>query len=152
MRKKIISVIGGHTCKGEVEQIAHKIGKIVARVGAILICGGLGGVMKAACQGVKSENGLTVGIITSYDKRDANEYCDIVIPSGLNDARNVLVVQAGDIIVALPGEYGTLSEIAFALRFKKPVIALGSWDIPGVIKVKTVEEAEEKIKGILGIR
>ena len=149
MRKKVISVIGGAECNREVEQIAHKIGKIVAGVGAILVCGGLGGVMKAVCQGVKSKNGLTIGIITSYDKSDANEYCDIVIPTGLNDARNVLVVQAGDIIVALPGEYGTLSEIAFALRFKKPVISLGSWDIPGVIKVKTVDEAEEKIKEIL---
>ena len=145
MRKITISVIGGSACSEEVEHIAHKIGKIVAKVGAILVCGGLEGIMKAVCKGAKSENGLTIGIIPSYDKKDANEYCDIVIPTGLNDARNVLVVQSGDIIVALPGEYGTLSEIAFALRFKKPVVSLGSWDIPGVMQVKTIEEAEKKI-------
>ena len=149
MRKIAISVIGGSKCSREVEQIAHKIGEIVAKVGAILICGGLGGVMKAVCQGAKSAHGLTVGIIISYDKNDANEYCDIVIPSGLGYARNVLVVQAGDIVVALPGEYGTLSEVAFALQFKKPVISLNSWDIPGVIKVKTVEEAAEKVREYL---
>ena len=145
MRRKIVSVIGGHSCNRDVEQIAHKIGKIVAKVGAILVCGGLEGIMKAVCQGAKAENGLTIGIIPSYDKNDANEYCDIVIPTGLNDARNVLVVQTGDIIVALPGEYGTLSEIAFALRFKKPIISLNSWDIPGVMQVKTIEDAEKKI-------
>lgn len=149
MRKKIVSVIGGHTCSKEVEQIAHKIGKIVARVGAILASGGLGGIMVAVCKGAKSENGITIGIIPGYDKNEANEYCDIVIPTGLNDARNVLVVQSGDIIVALPGEYGTLSEIAFALRFKKPVVSLGSWDIPGVMQVKTIEEAEEKITELI---
>ena len=151
MRKKIIGVIGGHSCNNEVEQIAHKIGIIVAKVGAILICGGLGGVMKAVCQGTKSENGLTIGIITNYDKNDANESCDIVIPSGLGYARNVLVVQTADIIVALPGEYGTLSEVAYGLQFKKPVICLGSWEIPGVIKVKTLQEAETKIKELLKI-
>ena len=145
MRKITISVIGGNKCSNEVEQTAHKIGKIIAKVGAVLVCGGLEGIMKAVCKGAKAENGLTIGIITSYDKSDANEYCDIVIPTGLNDARNVLVVQTGDIIVALPGEYGTLSEIAFALRFKKPIISLNSWDIPGVMQVKTIEDAEKKI-------
>lgn len=145
MRKITISVIGGNECNKEVEHLAIKIGKIVAKMDAILVCGGLEGVMKAVCKGAKSENGLTMGILPGYDKNEANQYCDIIIPTGLNDARNVLVVQSGDIIVALPGEYGTLSEIAFALRFKKPVVSLGSWDIPGVIQVKTAEEAEKKI-------
>lgn len=146
MRKKIISVIGGHSCLKEAAQIAYEIGKAVAEAGAILVCGGLGGVMEAACRGAKAEDGLTIGIITSYDKSDANEYCDVVIPSGLGFARNVLVAQAADVIVALPGEYGTLSEIAYGLQFKKPVISLGGWDIEGVIKVKTVDEAKKKIK------
>ena len=84
-----------------------------------------------------------------YDKKDANEFVDIVITTGLGLARNVLVVQAGDIVVALPGEYGTLSEIAYCLQFGKPIISLGSWDMPGVIKVKTVDEAVEKVKEIL---
>lgn len=85
----------------------------------------------------------------SYDKKDANKYCDVVIPSGLGNARNVVVVQSGDIVVALPGKYGTLSEIAFALHFGKPLISFSNWDIPGAIKVETAEEAEEQIKKLL---
>lgn len=149
MRKRIVSVIGGHACNKEVEQLAHKLGKKLAEVADIVVCGGLGGVMKAVCSGFKAGGGLTLGIITSYDRKDANEYCDIIIPSGLGYARNVLVVQTGKVVVALPGEYGTLSEVAFALQFKKPIISLSGWDIPGVIKVKTVDEAAEKVKSIL---
>jgi len=149
MRKKVIGVIGGHTCNKEVERLAHKLGKKLTKVVDILITGGLSGTMKAVCKGFKMGYGLTIGIITSYDKNDANEYCDIVIPSGLGYARNVLVVQTGDVIVALPGEYGTLSEVAFALQFKKPVISMNSWDIPGVIKVKTIDEAVKKAKECL---
>lgn len=145
MIKKIVSVIGGHNCNKEVANLAYEIGRVVAKLEAVLVCGGLGGAMEAACQGAKSENGLTIGIITSYDKKDANEYCDIVIPSGLGFARNVLVVQSADVIVALPGEYGTLSEVAYALQFKKPVISLNGWDIPGVIKVKTLDEAVREV-------
>lgn len=149
MIKKIVSVIGGHNCNKEVAKLAYEIGRAVAKLEAVLVCGGLGGAMEAACQGAKSENGLTIGIITSYDKKDANEYCDIVIPSGLGFARNVLVVQSADVIVALPGEYGTLSEVAYALQFKKPVISLNSWDIPGVIKVKTVEETVREVNRLM---
>ena len=146
MKNIIIGVIGGHACTKEVEQLAHNLGKNIAKVGLKVVCGGLGGVMKAVCQGAKEQNGVTIGIIPSYDKSDANKYVDIVIPTGLGYARNVLVVQTADIIVALPGEYGTLSEIAYALQFKKPVISLGSWDIPGIIKVNSVEEAIRYIK------
>jgi uncharacterized protein (TIGR00725 family) len=149
MRKKVISVIGGHSCTNKVEQIAQELGKKLAKVVGILVSGGLSGTMKAVCSGFKTGGGVTIGIIPSYDKKDANEFVDIVIPTGLGLARNVLVVQAGDIVVALPGEYGTLSEIAYCLQFGKPVISLGSWDMPGVIKVKTVEEAVAKAKQIL---
>jgi uncharacterized protein (TIGR00725 family) len=146
MRKKIVSVIGGHTCNKEVEQLAHNLGKKLTKVVDILVTGGLSGTMNAVSSGFKVGGGLTIGIITSYNKSDANEYCDIVIPSGLGHARNVLVAQTADVIIALPGEYGTLSEVAFALEFKKPVISLNSWDIPGVIKVKTVDEAVDRVK------
>jgi len=149
MRKRVVSVIGGHSCTDEVEQIAQELGKKLAKVVEILISGGLSGTMKAVCQGFKQGGGVTIGIIPSYDKKDANEFVDIVIPTGLGLARNVLVAQAGDIVVALPGEYGTLSEIAYCLQFGKPIISLGSWDMPGVIKVKTVEEAVNKIKELL---
>jgi len=149
MRKRVVSVIGGHSCTDEVEQISQELGKKLAKVADVLVSGGLSGTMKAVCSGFKASGGVTIGIIPSYDKKDANEFVDIVIPTGLGLARNVLVVQAGDIVVALPGEYGTLSEIAYCLQFGKPVISLGSWDMPGVIKVKTVDEAVEKVKEIL---
>jgi uncharacterized protein (TIGR00725 family) len=149
MRKKIIGVVGGRTCNKEVEQLAHEIGELVARVGAVLVCGGFGGVMEAACKGSKSVQGETLGIISTYNKENANKYCDIVIPTGLGLARNVLVVQTADIIIALPGKYGTLSEIAFALQFSKPVISFGSWDIEGVVKVRDIQEVESKLKELL---
>lgn len=149
MRKKIVGVIGGHSCTAKVEQLAHNLGLKLAKVVDYIVCGGLSGVMKAVCQGFKLENGVTIGIIPSYNKKDANDYVDIVIPTGLGYARNVLVVQTADVVIALPGEYGTLSEIAYALQFKKPVISLGSWDIAGVIKVDTVDEAINKVKELL---
>jgi hypothetical protein len=132
-----------------VEQIAQNLGKKLAKVVDILITGGLSGTMKAVCQGFKAAGGLTIGIIPGYDKSDANPFVDIVIPTGLGLARNVLVVKSADVLVALPGEAGTLSEIAYALQFGIPVISLNSWDIPGVIKAKTVDEAVEKVKSLL---
>ncbi len=149
MRKKVISVIGGHSCTKEVEQIAQDLGKKLAKVVDTLICGGLSGTMKAVCQGFKAEGGLTIGIIPGYDKNDANPFMDIVIPTGMGLARNVLVVKSADAVVALPGQMGTLSEIAYCLQFGIPVISLNSWGIKGVIKVKTVDEAIDKAKELL---
>ena len=146
MYKQVVGVIGGHSCTVEVEQLAQNLGKKLAKVVDYLICGGLSGIMKAVCQGFKAGNGITIGIIPSYDKEDANKFVDIVIPTGLGLARNVLVVKSADVVVALPGEAGTLSEIAYCLQFGIPVISLGSWDIKGVIKVNTVDEAVETVK------
>ena len=145
-----VSVIGGHKCSNEVEQDAHKIGINIAKVGAKLVCGGLSGVMEAAAKGAKEAGRVTIGILPGSDKAEANPYIDIAIPTAMGHARNTLVVQAADIVVALPGEHGTLSEIATALIYKKPVISLNSWDIKGVIKVTTVEEAIREIKKHLG--
>ena len=150
MRKRAVSVIGGRICNKEVEQLAQNLGKNLAKVADILITGGLGGTMKAVCKGFKAQGGLTLGIMPGYDKNDANEYVDIVIPTGLGLARNVLVVKSADAVVALPGESGTLSEIAYCLQFGIPVISLKSWDIPGVIKTETVENAIKEIEKILG--
>ena len=146
MRKKVVSVIGGHRCTPEVEQLAQKLGKKLAKVVEILVSGGLNGTMRAVCQGFKAGGGLTIGILPSYNKKDANPFVDIIIPTGLGLARNVLVVKSADVVVALPGEAGTLSEMAYCLQFSIPVISVDSWDIPGVIKVKTIEEAVEKVK------
>jgi uncharacterized protein (TIGR00725 family) len=138
-------VIGGHDCTKEVEELAQDLGKKLAKVVDTLACGGLSGAMKAVCQGFKSEGGLTIGIIPGYNKNDANSFVDIAIPTGMGLARNVLVVKTADVVVALPGQMGTLSEIAYCLQFGIPVISLNSWDIKGVIKAKTVDEAINKI-------
>lgn len=131
------------------EELAQNLGKKLAKVVDILVCGGLSGTMEAVCRGFKTENGLTIGIITGYDKKEANAYVDIVIPTGLGLARNVLVVKSADVLVALPGEAGTLSEIAYGIQFGIPVISLGSWDIPGLVKADTLEAAVEKVKQLL---
>ncbi|MBU1929852.1 MAG: TIGR00725 family protein [Candidatus Omnitrophica bacterium] len=149
MRKKIIGVIGGHKCNNEVEQLAHNLGKKIAKVADILVSGGLSGTMMAVCQGFKAGGGLTLGIIPGYNKCDANQFVDIVIPTGLGLARNILVVKSADVVIALPGESGTLSEIAYCLQFGIPVISLKSWDIPGVIKVNTVKAAVSKACDLL---
>jgi len=146
MRKRIVGVIGGRKCKDGVEEIAQSLGKKLAKVVDIVVCGGLGGVMKAVSQGVKAGGGLTIGILPGYDKNDANPYIDIAIPTGMGLARNVLVVKSADVVVALSGEAGTLSEIAYCLQFGIPVISLNSWDISGVIKVKTVDEAVREVR------
>jgi len=146
MLEKVVSVIGGHSCTKEVEQIATELGKKLAKVVKYLCTGGLSGTMKAVCSGFKAGGGITIGIIPSYDKKDANNFVDIVIPIGLGLARNVLVVKSGDVVVALPGEAGTLSEIAYCLQFGIPVISLNSWDIAGVIRVDSVEGAIKEVK------
>jgi uncharacterized protein (TIGR00725 family) len=149
MPKQIVSVIGGRSCNAEVEQIAHKLGKKLSKVVDTLCCGGLSGVMLAICKGFKAGKGTTIGIIPGYDKGDANKFVDIAIPTGMGLARNVLVVKSADVVIALPGEAGTLSEIAYCLQFGIPVISLKSWDIPGVMKANTVEEAIAKTKALL---
>lgn len=149
MRKKVVGVIGGRSCTKEVEQIAYNLGKKLAKVVDYLVSGGLSGTMMAVSKGFKAGGGLTIGFLPSYNKDDANSYVDIAIPTGLGLARNVLVVKTADVVVALPGEAGTLSEIAYCLQFGIPVISLNSWNLPGVIQVKTVDEAVRKVKVLL---
>ncbi|MCX5711112.1 MAG: TIGR00725 family protein [Candidatus Omnitrophica bacterium] len=149
MSQTVVGVIGGRVCAPEVERKAQELGMKLTKVADYLACGGLGGVMEAVCSGFKAAGGITIGILPGYDKKDANAYVDIAIPTGLGLARNVLVVKAADVVVALPGEAGTLSEIAYCLQFGIPVISLESWDIKGVIKVKTVDDAIREVKKIL---
>ena len=152
VRKKIVGVIGGHECTKEVEQLAQELGKKLAKVVDIIVCGGVSGVMKAVCQGFKGTGGLTIGILPSYNKNDANKYVDIAIPTGLGLARNVLVVKSADLIIALPGQAGTLSEITYALQFGIPIISLKSWDIKGVIKTETIDEAIAQLNKRMGAK
>lgn len=122
-----IGVIGGSVCTPEFQSIAYRVGYLVAQAGAVLVCGGLGGVMEQACRGAKDAGGTTVGIIPSLNPGDANPHVDVVIPTGFGLARNVLVVRASDAVIAVDGYIGTLSEIAFALNEGRTVVGIGSW-------------------------
>jgi uncharacterized protein (TIGR00725 family) len=106
------------------------VGRLLGRAGALVVCGGLGGVMAAACRGAKSAGGTTLGLLPGLDRDDANEWVDIAVPTGLGEARNVLVVRAADALIAIGGEFGTLSEIGFALKTGKLVVGLGTWELP----------------------
>ena len=149
MRKKIVGVVGGRVCRDGVEQVAHELGEKLAKVVEYVVSGGLCGVMEAVCKGVKKGGAHTIGVIPQYEKERANAFVDIVIPTGMGLARNVIVVTTADVVVALPGEAGTLSEIAYCLQFDKPVISLNSWDIPGVIKALNVDDAVNRVREIL---
>ncbi|HUI40080.1 MAG TPA: TIGR00725 family protein [Methanothrix sp.] len=137
-----IAVVGGGNCSPEVRAQARRLGRLLAEEGHVVLCGGLGGVMEAVCCGAKEAGGLTVGILPG-EKEGANRYVGIAIATGMGHARNVIIVKSADAVIALPGEHGTLSEIALALKMGKPVISLGSWDIPGTIKAEMPDEALE---------
>jgi uncharacterized protein (TIGR00725 family) len=123
------------------------VGRELAARGAVVVCGGLGGVMEAACRGAKAGGGRTVGILPGIDRAAANPFVDTAIPTGLGEARNALVVRAADALIAVGGGYGTLSEIALALKAGKPVVGLDSWDIEGVV---AVAEPEAAVAAVLG--
>ena len=120
---------------------AEAVGRGLAERGAIVVCGGLGGVMEAACRGAREAGGTTVGILPGLDRGAANRYVDVALPTGLGEARNALVVRAADALIAVGGGYGTLSEVALALKGGKRVIGLGSWDIEGVVRVEDATAA-----------
>lgn len=141
--KRQIGVIGGATCSAEIYEIAREVGGEIARNGFSLVCGGLSGVMEAACRGAREAGGITIGILPTTNKRDANPYVDLVIPTGLGHARNVLVVHASDGLVAVDGETGTLSEIAIALKVGKPIVGIKTWELEG--RVPLVQGGRESI-------
>jgi uncharacterized protein (TIGR00725 family) len=122
---------------------AESVGRALAGRGAVVVCGGLGGVMEAACRGAKEADGTTVGLLPGSDRAQANRYVDVAVPTGLGEARNALVVRTADALVAVGGGYGTLSEIALALRAGKAVVGLESWEIDGVQAAASPEEAAE---------
>lgn len=124
-----IGVIGSSQCEDDVCDVARRVGAGIAKAGAILVCGGLGGVMDAAAEGAQAAGGLTVGILPDHNRIGAGRHLDVTIPSGMGEMRNALIVRAADALIAVSGEYGTLSEIGFALKTGKPVIKLNTWDI-----------------------
>lgn len=146
-----IAVIGAGQCDQRTAQVAYEVGRLIALKGAILVCGGLGGVMNAAARGAREAGGLTVGILPSGTRTGASKFLDVTIPSGLGEARNALIAGAADVVIAIGGGYGTLSEIGLALKMGKPVIGLGTWEIghggqrdPGIIVAETPHAAVDK--------
>jgi uncharacterized protein (TIGR00725 family) len=124
-----VAVVGAGRASAEELEAAEAVGRGLAEGGAVLVTGGLGGVMEAACRGARSAGGATIGILPGTSRDGANPYVDIAIPTGLGELRNGLVVRAADALLAVGGEFGTLSEIALALKAGKPVVALGGWEL-----------------------
>ena len=125
-----VAVVGAVTASAQEQRHAEAVGRGLAEAGAILVCGGRGGVMEAACRGAKSAGGTTLGILPGSSREDANPYVDIAVATGLGEMRNALIVRTADALIAIGGEFGTLSEIAFGLKAGKPVIGLGTWQLP----------------------
>ncbi len=147
-----VAVVGSGTAAGELYEKAREVGRLVAERGGILVCGGLSGVMEAAALGVREAGGVSIGVLPDEDRGRANSYLSYSISTGIGHARNLAVVCSGEVIVAVGGEYGTLSEIGLALKVGRPVVALESWDLPGHVAVasspeEAVEAAFEAVRG-----
>lgn len=147
----IIAVIGDSSCSPEEAKLAEIVGEMLAQRGATIVCGGLGGVMEAVCRGAKSKGGVTVGILPGQDADTANYWVDIPVVTGIGEARNVAVVKSAQAVIAIGGNYGTLSEIAYALKSKIPVIGLNTWSLSrdgqeddSIIRVQTAAEAVDR--------
>ncbi|MBN1692328.1 MAG: TIGR00725 family protein [Dehalococcoidales bacterium] len=146
----IIAVIGGSEVPPQTARLAEEVGREIARCGAVLVCGGMSGVMEAACKGAAEAGGLTIGILPG-ERREANPYVQIPIASGMGYARNVAVVKSTQAVIAIDGSYGTLTEIGYALQSGIPVIGLGTWEIAidgkedkNIIRAKNPEEAVDR--------
>lgn len=149
-RGPLIGVIGAATCSGAVAALAFEVGREIARHNGILVCGGLGGVMTAAARGAKEGNGWTIGILPGADIGKANPYIDIPIATNMSHARNAIIVNTAQVLIAVAGSYGTLSEMALALKAGKGVIALRpQFDIPGVRVVASPAEAVSEALALL---
>ena len=145
-RSPVVAVVGpGRDASPAVLAEAEEAGAAIAAAGAVLVCGGLGGVMEAACRGARSNGGLTVGLLPGTDREDANGWVALALPTGLGEARNGVIVRAADAVVAIGGGWGTLSEIALALRAGVPVFGVGTWELARggrpVAGVRAVDDA-----------
>jgi uncharacterized protein (TIGR00725 family) len=150
-RKMQIGVLGASSCGPDMEKMAYEVGKEIARQGAVLLCGGLGGVMEAASRGAKEAGGLTVGILPGPSGSEANPHISLRIATDMGHARNVVLVRSSDAVIAVSGGYGTLSELAIARKIGVPCIGLHTWDLdPGVVQaddaVQAVGYAVERIQ------
>jgi uncharacterized protein (TIGR00725 family) len=141
-----VSVIGGSVPSEAGLDAAREVGRLLGERGHTVVCGGLGGVMQAACQGVSEAGGETIGILPGEDRRAANEYVDTAIATGLGHARNALVVLNGDAVVAIDGAGGTLSEVGFSSVYDRPIAGIDAPDAPHVADVETPSEAVDYVE------
>jgi hypothetical protein len=147
-RKRYVAVIGGGEAAPEAAALAYEVGRELARRGAIVICGGLGGVMAAAARGVEEAGGVSIGILPHADRQQANPHLTYAIPTNLGHARNMIIVHAADAVIAVGGGYGTISEAAIALKLGKPVVALAvAWELSGIKRAASPEEAANLAAG-----
>ena len=156
-KQKFIAVIGGSQASASELKTAEHVGREIAKADAVLVCGGLGGVMEAACKGASQEGGLTIGILPGDNRLSANEFVKIPIVTGIGYARNLAVVKSAQAVIAIGGSYGTLSEIGHALQGGLPVIGLETWAVSRkgkekcpIIEAKTPVEAVEKALEMIG--
>ena len=148
-RTPYIAVVGAGEASAADLVLAEEVGAGLADLGAVVVTGGLGGVMEAACRGARSRRGCTLGILPGADRDDANGWVEIAVATGMGELRNGLVVRASDALVAVGGGHGTLSEVALALKLGRPVVGLGTWAVHGVEDVSTPAEAIDRIAGLL---
>lgn len=148
-KRKIIAVIGGGQPTSKEAKSAEKVGRELAKYGAILVCGGLGGIMEAACKGASAEGGITIGILPGENRQSANPYVQIPIATGLGYARNAAVAKSAQAVIAIGGSYGTLTEIGYALQTGVPVIGLNTWTISQNDKQdKSIIPAESPVEAV----
>jgi len=151
VKQTIISVIGAGDASEKDCKLAEAVGEEIARQGYTLLCGGMGGVMEASCRGAKTQGGTTIGILPGSSKAEGNPYIDYPIVTAMGQGRNIIVASSCDAIIAIGGGFGTLSEIAFALRLKIPIIGIKTWDVSSDIKkAETPEEAVYMAIGLIG--
>ena len=152
MKGPLIAVIGGSSATPKEAALAEGVGRALAQAGAVLICGGRGGVMEAACRGAREAGGLTIGVLPGGDRREANQYVDIAIATGIGYARNAIITRTADGVIAVGGSYGTLSELGLALGYDKPLVGLKTWEMARaghaevpIVRAETPEDAVEMI-------
>lgn len=152
-KRSIIGIIGSAQPTKELETLAEEVGKELAHRDATIICGGLGGVMEASCRGAKKTGGLTIGILPGAKAEDANPYVDIPIPTGMGEARNLVIIRSSQALIAIGGGYGTLSEIAFALKLRVPVVGLKTWELEKIskepINIIPAQDAQDAVNKVM---
>ena len=151
-RRPYVAVVGSGTAAGDLYELAREVGRLVAERGGVVVCGGLSGVMEAAARGATEAGGTAIGVLPDEDRGRANAYLSYSVATGVGQARNLAVVCSGDVVIAVGGEYGTLSEMGLAKKVGRPVVALRSWNLgEHVAVVASPAEAVETAFGLLGV-